>query len=310
MAITKEAEPVLAVHNLSVKFRMYHKGLKQHDLEVISSLNVTIRPGEILAVVGSSGSGKSLLAHAIFGILPANGFITGEMAYCGQELTPEYQSRLRGHEMALVPQSVAYLDPLMRVGEQVRGVYGTRGQQKKAFARYGLDQSVEQKFPFQLSGGMTRRVLVSTAVISEARLIIADEPTPGLNPEMARETMRNFRELADEGRAIMLITHDIDLALQAADRIAVFYGGTTVEIAPVDDFIRGEDALRHPYSKALYNALPQNGFRPIEGSQPYAGSLPTGCLFAPRCSLRTEDCAGDIPMRELREGEVRCIHAT
>lgn len=132
MAITKEAEPVLAVHNLSVKFRMYHQGLKQHDLEVISSLNVTIRPGEILAVVGSSGSGKSLLAHAIFGILPANGFITGEMAYCGQELTPEYQSRLRGHEMALVPQSVAYLDPLMR------GRAGARRIRHKRAAKEGL----------------------------------------------------------------------------------------------------------------------------------------------------------------------------
>ena len=118
-----------------------------------------------------------------------------------------------------------------------------------------------------------------------------------------------FREMADEGRGVVLITHDIDLAVDFADRIAVFYAGTTVETAPAEDFRQG--ALRHPYSQALWRALPQNGFQPIPGFQPYAGSLPKGCLFAPRCPHRTAECeAAPPPVRTLRDGEVRCIHAT
>jgi peptide/nickel transport system ATP-binding protein len=153
-------------------------------------------------------------------------------------------------------------------------------------------------------------VLACTALISDAQLIIADEPTPGLGTEVAMEMLRTFRELADSGKGVVLITHDIELAFGIADRIAVFYAGTTVETAAASDFSMGGEALRHPYSKALYHALPQNGFKPIAGSQPYVGDLPKGCLFAPRCQYMTEVCGNKIPMRELRGGTVRCIHAT
>ncbi|ACL19331.1 ABC transporter related [Desulfitobacterium hafniense DCB-2] len=301
---------LLEVNNLSVKFRMYEKGLRQRELEVITHLDVTIHKGEILAVVGSSGSGKSLLAHAILGILPANATMAGTLKYEGEPLTPQRQKKLRGHEIALVPQSVSYLDPLMRVAKQVRGEQGTQEQQRKAFERFALQEEVGQKFPFQLSGGMARRVLVATAVLGDAKLIIADEPTPGLNPEIAEETMRIFRELADQGCGVMLITHDIDLALKYADRIAVFYAGTTVEVTPVENFLGGEEALRHPYSRALWQALPQNGFHPIAGSQPYAGSILTGCRFAPRCAQISRECAGEVPMRRVGDCEVRCVHAS
>ena len=166
-------------------------------------------------------------------------------------------------------------------------------------------------YPFQLSGGMARRVLVSTALITEAELIIADEPTPGMSLDQALEALQMFRKLADAGKAIILITHDIDLAFEFADRVAVFYAGTTVENASAADFRQGPDALRHPYSRALWKALPQNGFEPIEGFQPYAGDLPNGCLFAPRCPLASERCYKERPhMKELRDGEVRCFHAT
>ena len=107
--------------------------------------------------------------------------------------------------------------------------------------------------PFQLSGGMARRVLVSTALITDAELIIADEPTPGMGLEQALEALKMFREMADEGKAVLLITHDIDLAFTFADRVAVFYAGTTVETAPASNFKSGPEALRHPYSKALWN---------------------------------------------------------
>ncbi len=321
------AEPLLDIKNLTISFSRYDRKWNKVDLEVIHSLDVEVYPGEIVAVVGSSGSGKSLLAHSVLGILPENSSISGIIKFCGEELTPELQEKIRGREMVFIPQSVDFLDPLMKVGKQARGVRGTMEKVRSAFRRYGLYEEVEEMYPFQLSGGMARRVLISSAVTEDARLIIADEPTPGLDIEMAMETLMNFRELADSGCGVLLITHDIDLALNVADRIAVFYAGTTVEICPASDFEwdsqgsgteqqeklhsgnEQQGKLRHPYSKAFLDALPQNGFRPIPGTQPYAGELPDGCLFAPRCPYRTEECSGEIEMRDVRGGKVRCIHA-
>lgn len=305
-------EPILSVKDLSVSFQMYDNGLEKYDLKVISNLTLDVRPGEIVAIAGSSGSGKSLLAHAVMGLLPENASISGEISYKGKVLSQKEKEALRGKEMALVPQSVSYLDPLMKVGTQVRGRKADKEiikAQREIFRRFHLDEKTEQLYPFQLSGGMARRVLVSTAVLSGAEVIIADEPTPGLDLEMALEALKIFRELSDEGKAVILITHDIDLAFHIADRIAVFYAGTTVEMADAKDFVEGVDALRHPYSKALWKALPQNGFEPIPGFQPYAKYLPKGCLFSPRCPHKTKECEENIPMREVRGGYVRCIHA-
>lgn len=309
----QQKETLLEIHNLSVSFRMYEHGLEQKDLKVISDLHLTVHPGEIVAIAGSSGSGKSLLASAILGILPGNATVQGHLHYKGQELTLKQQEKLRGTEIALVPQSVAFLDPLMKVGEQVDGHRKPKPteKRKRLFNRFGLPEKTAQMYPFQLSGGMARRALVSTALITDAELIIADEPTPGMSLDQALEALKMFRELANEGKAVILITHDIDLAFEFADRVAVFYAGTTVEIAPAADFKKGQDFLRHPYSKALWRALPQNGFEPIEGFQPYAGSLPQGCLFAPRCPYKTEECTVNVPpVREIRGGEVRCYHGT
>ena len=306
-------ETLLEIHDLSVSFRMYDGTLEQKELQVISDLHLTVRPGEIVAVAGSSGSGKSLLASAILGILPGNATMKGQLRYKGQELTPETQKKLRGTEIALVPQSIAFLDPLMKVGKQADGHKKPYPSEKRKglFKRFSLPENTEKLYPFQLSGGMARRVLVSTALITDAQLIIADEPTPGMSLDQALEALQRFRELANEGKGVILITHDIDLAFEFADRVAVFYAGTTVETAPVADFKTGADALRHPYSKALWRALPQNGFTPIEGFQPYAGNLPTGCLFSPRCPHATAECYEKTPpTQELRGGEVRCFHAT
>lgn len=306
-------DTLLEIHDLSVSFRMYDHSLEQKELKVMSNLHLSVRSGEIVAVAGSSGSGKSLLASAILGILPANATVHGHLHYKGEELSAERQAQLRGKEIALVPQSVAFLDPLMKVGAQVDGHGRPKPTQKRRglFKRFGLSEQTEKLYPFQLSGGMARRVLVSTALISEAELIIADEPTPGMSLDQALEALKMFRDLADEGKAVILITHDIDLAFEFADRIAVFYAGTTVETAPTADFRVGPEKLRHPYSKALWHALPQNGFEPIDGFQPYAGDLPKGCLFAPRCPYATRQCLCEIPpVQELRGGEVRCFHAT
>lgn len=307
----QKKETLLEIHDLSVSFRMYDNALGQRELKVISDLHLSVRPGEIVAIAGSSGSGKSLLASAILGILPENATVKGHLHYKGEELTRQRQAALRGTEIALVPQSVAYLDPLMKVGKQVDGhrrPYPTK-ERKKIFARFDLPEKTENLYPFQLSGGMARRALVSTALLSGAQLIIADEPTPGMSLNQALEALKMFRQMADEGKSVILITHDIDLAFSFADRVAVFYAGTTVEIAPAEDFRVGPERLRHPYSRALWQALPQNGFHPIGGFQPYAGSLPKGCLFAPRCPYKTAQCEASLPpVREIRGGEVRCYH--
>ena len=307
-----EKEAILSVKDLSVSFRMYDTGLEQYDLKVISNLSLDVRPGEIVAIAGSSGSGKSFWLTQSWDCFRKTLPYQEKFPYKGKVLEQRDKEGLRGKEIALVPQSVSYLDPLMKVGAQVRGSKPDKEViklQKEIFQRFHLNEKTEKLYPFQLSGGMARRILVSTAVISGAELIIADEPTPGLDLEMALEALKIFRELADEGKAVVLITHDIDLAFHIADRIAVFYAGTTVELADAADFRQGPTALRHPYSKALWRALPQNGFQPISGFQPYAKYLPKGCLFSPRCPHKTEECEKNIPMREVRGGLVRCIHA-
>lgn len=305
---------ILEVENLSISFQQYSSGLKRRTLEVMSNLSISLEAGEVLAVVGSSGSGKSLLAHAILGVLPENAKTSGEIRYEGELVTPKRLQALRGKEIALIPQSVNFLDPLMQVGKQVRQS-ARKGdavvQQKAVFERYQLATQVEKMYPFQLSGGMARRTLLSTAAVSGASIIIADEPTPGLDEAVMKEALDNFKEFADEGRAVMLITHDIEAALMIANKIAVFYAGMVVEIAPVEDFTGDGEKLRHPYTKALWKALPQNDFTPIPGAQPQLDDLPSGCLFAPCCPLVTEACTKALlEMRDLHGGKVRCIHAT
>lgn len=302
---------ILEIHDLSVSFMQYEnsKSTKQIELPVISRLSVSISPGEIVAVVGSSGSGKSLLAHAILDMLPYNAKTGGEMYFRGEALIEEKIHELRGNKIAFVPQSTTYLDPLMTVGEQVSGTRKDRTRIKKQqelFRRYGLGEEVDGKYPFECSGGMTRRVLLTSALMGNPELIIADEPTPGMDLALAKRSMKDFRNFADEGNGVLLITHDIELALEVADKIAVFYAGTTIEEAMVSDF-QSEETLRHPYTKALWRALPQNGFQPLPGIQPYVKDMPKGCPFGPRCEFYVRECQGEIPQLRVGNGTVRCV---
>lgn len=299
---------ILEIENLSITFRQYEGGTRQVDLPVISDLNVSVHEGEIVAVVGSSGSGKSLLAHAVMGVLPGNARMEGEIYYMEELLTGERLRSLRGKEIALVPQSVNYLDPLMKVGKQVS--QGSRdpgilARMKGLFRNYDLGEETQELYPFECSGGMSRRILLSTALMGNPNLIIADEPTPGLSLDLAKKAMQDFRDFADEGKGVLLITHDIELALEVADRIAVFYAGTTVEEAKVEDF-SSESTLRHPYTKALWRSMPRNGFQSIPGTQPYVKDMPKGCPFGPRCEQFDEACLGKIPMQVVNCGTVRC----
>ena len=308
-------EPILSVKDLGISFSQYTKGLRRRELEVITNLDIDLYEGEILAVVGSSGSGKSLLAHAILGILPDNATTEGNIIYKGKSLSLKDKEKLRGREIVFIPQSVNFLDPLMKVSKQVKisieNKEKANKRQRNIFNKYGLDKKVDNLYPFELSGGMARKVLLSTALVSDCKVIIADEPTPGLDEKSLNEALKDFRNIADSGCAILMITHDIEAALKIADKIAVFYAGTTLEIANVNDFKGDGKNLRHPYSKALFNALPQNGFKPIKGSQPMPNELPKGCLFQDRCEYISEKCRLIRPnARMVRDGMVRCLNAT
>lgn len=308
-------EPILSVKDLGISFSQYTKGLRRRELEVITNLDIDLYEGEILAVVGSSGSGKSLLAHAILGILPDNATTEGNIIYKGKTLTLKDKEKLRGREIVFIPQSVNFLDPLMKVSKQVKisieNKEKANKRQRYIFNKYGLDKKVDNLYPFELSGGMARKVLLSTALVSDCKVIIADEPTPGLDEKSLNEALKDFRNIADSGCAILMINHDIEAALKIADKIAVFYAGTTLEIANVNDFKGDGKNLRHPYSKALFNALPQNGFKPIKGSQPMPNELPKGCLFQDRCECISEKCRLIRPnARMVRDGMVRCLNAT
>lgn len=254
-----------------------------------------------------------MLANAILGVLPENAAIGGTLNYKGEALSRKRQIALRGKDISLIPQTINALDPLIKTGKQVQTVI--KGKHKKAtqkdiFKKVGLAESVGEQYPFELSGGMARRVLAATAMVSGAKLIIADEPTPGLDPDSLRETMNHLKQLADDGKGIMFITHDIETARQVADKIAVFYAGQTVEIAHAADFAGKGDNLRHPYTKALWNALPQNGFVSLEGVQPFVDEVTTGCTFHPRCPIAKDICKQKQPEpRQVDGGVVRCFHA-
>ncbi|WP_407690972.1 ABC transporter ATP-binding protein [Ruminococcus turbiniformis] len=305
-------EAILEIQHMSVSFTQYGRGIRRRQLPVIRDLSLSVGPGEVVAVVGASGSGKSLLAHGILGILPYNSCMEGKIYYDGQVLTRERAGKLRKGEIALIPQGVTYLDPLMKVRDQLTG--GKRDKEtldrcRRALERYGLGKETEELYPFELSGGMARRVLIASAVMQNPRLIIADEPTPGLDVRAAKRILGHFRELADEGAGMLFITHDLALALEVADRVTVFYAGETIEEASVSDFA-GAERLRHPFTKALWRAMPGNGFVPLRGAQPYPGTVRQGCPFAEQCERCRRECTEteQIPLRLSGGGKVRCLY--
>ena len=307
---------MLQIHDLSVSFSSYGRGLRRTTLRAVRSLDLTAEAGELVAVVGQSGAGKSLLAQAVLGILPGNATVSGTLLFKGTRLTPQKAALLRGREIALIPQSVAYLNPLLHVGTQIARAGELSGLSPKeardaarqALRRYGLPGHVWTWFPFQLSGGMARRVLTATATIGAADLLLADEPTNGLDRNTARETLLHLRQLADAGKAVVLITHAVESALLVADKVFIVCGGVTVEQARPEDF-NGSGALRHPYSRMLWLSLPGKRFTealPSSGKN----SLTPGCPFTARCDQGDEECDRTLPeLKPLGRGLVRCRHA-
>ena len=296
---------LLEVNNLSISFTQYVQGLNRRDLKVISDLSLDIDESEIVAVLGSSGSGKSLLAHSILGILPYNAHVTGEIKYKGQTLNQEIKERIRGKEICLIPQSVNFLDPLMKVSEQAVGECKDKAErvekkikQREVFSKYGLDESVDDLYPFELSGGMARKVLLSTALLNDPDLLIADEPTTALDVTIQAQILELMQELQKKmGMAIIMVTHDLGVIASMCDEILVMYGGRVCERGTADAIFYSP---AHEYTKGLLRSIPttenmNERLVPIGGTPINLLNMPQGCAFCPRCENAMKICLTEKP---------------
>ena len=307
---------LLEVEKLSISFSQYFKGLEQRELKVLSDLTMDVDDHEILAVLGSSGSGKSLLAHAILGILPTNAKVSGSIRYKGKEMDDELKQELRGDKISFIPQSVNNLNPLMKVKDQAIGYIEDEDErkkmyekQRKIFNQYDLSEEVDDMYPFQLSGGMARKVLISTALLNDPEIIIADEPTPGLDEKAVEETINNLIELKEQGIGMILITHDIHTAIETSDRIAILYLGYVIEITDTKNFTGDGEKLLHPYTRSLYRALPETDFELTEGHQPSYLHIPKGCPYHENCPHQIRECHYELPeLREVNGTIIRCFN--
>ena len=297
-------DTILEVKDLSVTFTQYDRGFSRRTIHAVEKMDLTVKNGEIVAVVGSSGSGKSLLAHAIMGILPYNSEMNGEIWFLGERLTAERVKNLRGHEIVLVPQSVSYLDPLMKIGEQIQNGKKDVSVKEKCLAvlkRYGLSPDIREKYPFQLSGGMAQRVTIALAACSRARLLIADEPTNGLD-EAGRAQFFALLDSIFPDAAKLIITHDISVAARC-DRVLVLCGGQMLETGVSSTVL---SAPRHPYTKALLAAQVANGMQP----SPILREGVSGCPFYVRCPEADATCLNGA-MQKHMDGKTEwwCCHA-
>lgn len=277
-------EDILKVKDLKISFKINEKRIK-----VLKNLSLNLKKGEILAIVGASGSGKTVFSHALMGILPQNAEISGDIEFLGEKITKNDVL----DQFVLIPQSSSYLDPLSKVSQQIKLIDND------------LSAKTQKLYPFQCSGGMLRNAFFSLVYEKDASIIIADEPTPGLDLETAISTLKQLEKLAKTGKSVILITHDIDLAIEIADRVAVFFDGTILEIANKDDF--KNDKLRHPYTKALFEALPQNGMKKCE--IPFVFDE-KACFCAKICDKFDENCQKMIKFKQINNGGVMCNNVT
>jgi peptide/nickel transport system ATP-binding protein len=290
----------------------------------VEDVTFAIGAGEVLALIGESGAGKSLTGSALIGLLPRRVRVAGgRIVLAGQQverLRERPWRRLRGRTISAVFQETgASLDPLQRIGTQLEQTLyahrkGLRAREARALAEdwinwVNLPHVALQAWPHELSGGMRQRVALALALAPMPRLLIADEPTSALDTVLRVRLATMLRELArEQGTAVLFITHDIGSAAAAADRVAVMYAGRLVEVGGANDVLLHP---RHPYSAALLAARPPIDRRlerlpPIGGSMPMPGAIPPGCAFATRCDRATARCAGERP--RLNEAGLACWH--
>ncbi|EFL03956.1 MULTISPECIES: ABC transporter ATP-binding protein [Streptomyces] len=320
-------EAVLSVRDLSVSFRGHDR-----TVHAVDGLSYDVAPGEVLAVVGESGCGKSVTSMAVMGLLPPTAHVTGSVRLAGRELvglSEKRLARLRGQEMAMIFQEpMTSLNPVLTVGRQIGEVLrkhqglGRREARERAIellTLVGIPAPAKRvdEYPHQLSGGMRQRVMIAIAVACDPAVLIADEPTTALDVTVQAgilDVLRNLRERL--GTAIVLITHDLGVVADTADRVLVMYAGRAVEQAEVAE-LYGRPA--HPYTRGLLGAVLRPGLRgtdgrarlnEIPGMVPGLDAQPDACTFAPRCALADDTCAGARPALRLIDGAHRlaCHH--
>lgn len=299
----------LKVTDLAVEFIVNKKSVRP-----ISGISFEIEEGEVLGVVGETGSGKSLTAHAIMGLTPlVGGKVTGSVQFEDKELltisSKEMQS-IRGNDISFIPQNpMTSLDPVYRVGDQI--VEGLRkhtkigGREAKKHALAKMEQlripspdKVYMQYPHQLSGGLKQRIVIAMALITNPRLLIADEPSTALDVTVQAQIMRLFRDQAiAHGIALILITHDLGVVAQVCDKILVMYAGNLVEYGEVETIFKEP---KHPYTKALLACIPVMGMErgslsAIDGNIPNALNYPSGCRYHTRCPDVTPLCKAQAP---------------
>ena len=301
--------PLLAVDRLRVEFPTRHG-----TLVAVDGVSLSIAPGEVLGVVGESGAGKSLTGAAIIGLIDPPGRIGAGEVRLGDRridnLAPEEMRRVRGREIGAVFQDpLTSLNPLYTIGRQLVETITTHlDLSMRAARRRALDllgevgiPAPERRFhhyPHQFSGGMRQRVVIALALAAQPNLIIADEPTTALDVSIQAQIIALLKRLCREhGAAVMLITHDMGVIAETADRVAVMYAGRVVEVGPVADVIHRP---QHPYSKGLMGSIPsivaeREELAQIEGVMPRLDAIPPGCAFHPRCPCAFDRCKKERP---------------
>nr|WP_272212969.1 ATP-binding cassette domain-containing protein [Marinicella sp. W31]MDC2878903.1 ATP-binding cassette domain-containing protein [Marinicella sp. W31] len=258
---------LLSFNDVDLSFSRYDGLLTAREIPILKRISFSLKCGEVVALIGASGGGKSLIAHALFGILPPNALIRGDIRFDGQRVDDGSRPSLLGRRMALVPQSISHLDPLARCFQQLRWAARRAGLRVNDAAlvamltHFGLDARAAQAFPHQLSGGMARRMLMAIATVGNPDLIVADEPTSGLDDDNAAIVLSKLKSMADAGKGVLLITHSLATALAYADSVCLVRQGRVEGVERAEAFEGCGQGLSSDYARALWHALPQNGFR-------------------------------------------------
>ncbi|HZS86240.1 MAG TPA: ABC transporter ATP-binding protein [Chloroflexota bacterium] len=312
----------LVVDNLRVWF-----GHGARRREVIHGVSFELPAGSSFGLIGESGSGKSLTCRSILRLLPPGGSIGGHIRYGGVDLAGLGEGAMRayrGSRIGMIFQDpLTALNPVMRVGDAIaqviaeHGRIGTRPARSAAvemMERVGILDAARRAhdYPHQFSGGMRQRIVIAMALAAQPTLLLADEPTTALDVIIQAEILRLIDRLRrDRGMSLLLVSHDLGVVASVCEQIGVMYAGELVEIGPTQQLLASP---RHPYTRGLLESLPEAGdqgrLRPIPGAPPDPAARPSGCAFAPRCRLATEECRRQpIPLIGVDEHRAsRCIH--
>jgi oligopeptide/dipeptide ABC transporter ATP-binding protein len=315
--------PLLSIDRLAIHVRQ-EGGAR---LKIVEDISFDIMPGQFFALIGESGSGKSMIARAIMRLMPDEVLdIEGSIHFGGHDLAQAGESilrPLRGSEISMIFQEpMSSLDPLMTIERQLSEAVEAHGKRRGvamrkhildllARVRFRNPEQILRSYPHELSGGMRQRVMIASALVNEPKLLIADEPTTALDVTIQAQVLDIIASLArDYGLSVLFISHDLSLVYENADEIAVLYGGVLMEQGSARAVI---ERPAHPYTSALLACVPRrrrDGARQegIEGTVPSVSDWRPGCRFAARCAYRQPQCTeGDIAFRMLEDRSVRCV---